>query len=67
MVELEKNLEDPNDETRVRFLEGHDLPPTQLKDKVQEVGSRAVLDLHIQNDVVLDEVAMLVDWNCSLR
>ena len=30
-------MEDPNDETRVRFLEGKDMSPAELKDKMQEV------------------------------
>lgn len=37
MMEQEKKLEDPKDETRVRFLEGNDMTPLQLKDKIQEV------------------------------
>lgn len=37
MTEQEKMLEDPNDETRVRFLEGKDMNPAELKDKMQEV------------------------------
>lgn len=39
MVELEKNLEDPTDETRVRFLEGRDNSPAEMKDKIQEVSA----------------------------
>jgi len=37
MMEQEKSLEDANDETRIRFLEGNDLSPAELKDKIQEV------------------------------
>ena len=37
MVDQEKKLEDPSDETRIRFLEGNDMTPAQLKDKIQEV------------------------------
>lgn len=37
MLELEKKLEDPYDESRVRYLEGKDLPPAKLQDKVEDV------------------------------
>lgn len=37
MLELEKDLENPYDESRVRFLEGKDLTPAELQDKIEEV------------------------------
>lgn len=37
MLELEKQLEDPYDESRVRYLEGQDLPPAKLQDKIEDV------------------------------
>lgn len=37
MLELEKQLEDPYDESRVRYLEGKDLPPAKLQDKIEDV------------------------------
>ena len=42
MLELEKHLEDPYDESRVRYLEGKDLPPAQLQDKVEDVSTRTL-------------------------
>ena len=37
MLELEKELENPNDEKRVRFLQGKDLPPTEMHEKIEDV------------------------------
>lgn len=37
MMEMEKELENPMDESRVRFLSGRDLTPTELHDKLEEV------------------------------
>lgn len=37
MLELEKQLEDPTDDTRVRFLEGKDMSPAELQNKLEEV------------------------------
>ena len=37
MIELEKMIENPHDESRVRFLEGHDPTPAQLQNKLEEV------------------------------
>ena len=41
MLELERMLENPMDETRVRFLEGKDLAPAQLSGKVEQVRKHA--------------------------
>ena len=37
MLELEKDLENPYDESRVRFLEGKDPSPAEIHTKVEEV------------------------------
>ena len=37
MNELEHELENPNDEKRVRFLEGRDLSPPDLNNKIEDV------------------------------
>ena len=39
MLELEKQLENPHDEKRVRFLQGRDLSPAELQNKLEEVSS----------------------------
>ena len=38
MLEMERQLENPNDPQRVRFLEGKDLTPAQMHSKLEEVG-----------------------------
>ncbi|XP_013383517.1 coiled-coil domain-containing protein 146 [Lingula anatina] len=40
MLELEKQLENPYDETRVRYLEGSDPSPAQLQTKLEELEVR---------------------------
>ena len=40
MLELEKEIENPYDEKRVRYLEGKDPPPADLHEKVEDVSSR---------------------------
>ena len=37
MLELEKQLENPYDEKRVRYLDGKDLPPAELHEKIEDV------------------------------
>ena len=37
MLELEKEIENPYDEKRVRYLEGKDPPPADLHEKVEDV------------------------------
>ena len=37
MLELENQLEDPLDPSRVRFLEGKDATPAELHNKIGEV------------------------------
>ena len=37
MLELEKDLENPYDEKRVRYLEGKDLPPAEMHEKIEDV------------------------------
>ena len=37
MHELEKDLENPYDEKRVRLLEGRDLTPSKLNNRIEEV------------------------------
>ena len=37
MMELEKLIQNPHDEERVRFLEGHDLKPADAQGKLEEV------------------------------
>ena len=47
MLELEKHLEDPYDESRVRYLEGKDLPPAQLQDKVEDVSTIWIMHKYV--------------------
>ena len=37
MLELEKQIQNPEDADRVRFLGGHDLNATELQTKLEEV------------------------------
>lgn len=46
MMELEKDLENPLEQSRVRFLEGQDMTPGQLQARLQQV-STLLLSLHI--------------------
>jgi len=39
MLELEKDLENPYDEERVRYLEGKDLPPAEMHEKIEDVSN----------------------------
>ena len=39
MLKLEKQLENPHDPERVRYLEGKDLGPAEMQDKLEEVRS----------------------------
>jgi len=43
MLELEKQLENPYDESRVRYLDGKDLQPAQMHEKIEDV-SRLIMD-----------------------
>ena len=43
MMELEKMIQNPHDEERVRFLEGKDPSPTELQSKLEEVSSMTTL------------------------
>ena len=42
MLELEKQIENPYDEKRVRYLEGKDPPPADLHEKIEDVSSFTV-------------------------
>jgi hypothetical protein len=39
MLELEKELENPYDEKRVRFLAGEDPSPAEIQTKVEDVST----------------------------
>ena len=41
MHELEKELENPYDEKRVRFLEGKDPNPSQLNNRIEDVSDKS--------------------------
>ena len=45
MLELEKELENPYDETRVRLLEGSDPSPAEIQTKVEDVSACRCLSL----------------------
>lgn len=63
MLELEKQLEDPYDESRVRYLEGKDLPPAKLQDKIEDLEARlAEKEEHLlEKDLIFEQVNRLVD------
>ena len=57
MMELEKAIQDPHDESRVRFLEGKDLTPSELQGKLEEVC------FDVQNsDFIINQY---IGWCCS--
>ena len=39
-VELERQIEDPNNTDRVRFIEGKDPGPVEIRAKIDEVGNK---------------------------
>ncbi|XP_071960472.1 coiled-coil domain-containing protein 146-like [Antedon mediterranea] len=61
MAELEKNLENPYDESRVRLLEGKDMPPGDLNKKIEELEIRlAEKEEHLlEKDLIFDQVCKL--------
>uniref|UniRef100_A0A0B6Y001 Cilia- and flagella-associated protein 58 central coiled coil domain-containing protein n=1 Tax=Arion vulgaris TaxID=1028688 RepID=A0A0B6Y001_9EUPU len=62
VVELEKNLEDPFDETRVRHLMGKDPTPLEIQTKVEELESRLTEreEQLLEKDLILDQDERLV-------
>ncbi|XP_069141238.1 coiled-coil domain-containing protein 146-like [Argopecten irradians] len=61
MLDLEKELENPYDETRVRQLEGKDLPPAELQDKIENLEMRlAEKEEHLlEKDLIFEQVTRL--------
>ncbi|KAJ8301978.1 hypothetical protein KUTeg_020965 [Tegillarca granosa] len=63
MLELEKQLENPYDTTRVRYLEGKDLSPAELQNKMEELEMRlAEKEEHLlEKDLILEQVNRLTE------
>ncbi|XP_041349849.1 coiled-coil domain-containing protein 146-like [Gigantopelta aegis] len=63
MLELEKDLENPYDETRVRYLEGKDPTPAEILTKVEELEMRlAEKEEHLlEKDLIFEQVQRLAD------
>lgn len=63
MMELEKAIQDPHDESRVRFLEGKDLTPSDLQCKLEELEIRLAEkeESLLEKDLVFDQVCRLCD------
>lgn len=58
MLDLEKSLENPYDETRVRHLEGNDLPPADLQDKIELLETRLAEKEEnlLEKDLIFEQV-----------
>ncbi|ELU12496.1 hypothetical protein CAPTEDRAFT_228195 [Capitella teleta] len=63
MMEMEKELENPMDESRVRFLSGRDLTPTELHDKLEELEIRLAEkeESMLEKDLIFEQVCRLAD------
>ncbi|KAL5020213.1 hypothetical protein ScPMuIL_003105 [Solemya velum] len=61
MLDLEKSLENPYDETRVRHLEGNDLPPADLQDKIELLETRLAEKEEnlLEKDLIFEQVSRL--------
>ncbi|XP_071815869.1 coiled-coil domain-containing protein 146-like [Apostichopus japonicus] len=63
MTELEKNLENPYDETRVRFLEGEDPPAADLNNKIEDLEIRLAEkeEQLLEKDLIFEQVIRLAE------
>ncbi|XP_033110097.1 coiled-coil domain-containing protein 146-like [Anneissia japonica] len=63
MSELEKQLENPYDESRVRLLEGKDLTPAELNNKIEELEIRLAEkeEQLLEKDLIFDQVCKLAE------
>ncbi|XP_060560310.1 coiled-coil domain-containing protein 146-like [Ruditapes philippinarum] len=61
MLELEKDLENPYDEKRVRYLEGKDLPPAEMHEKIEDLETRLAEkeEQLLEKDLVFEQVTRL--------
>lgn len=61
LIELDSKTENANDPTRVRYLEGKDLPPDKMKDKLEELESRLATkeEQILEKDLILQQVTRL--------
>lgn len=62
MLELEKDLEDPYDESRVRYLTGKDPTPGEIQNKVEELETRLAEkeEQLLEKDLIFEQVERLV-------
>ncbi|KAL4226619.1 hypothetical protein ACF0H5_014602 [Mactra antiquata] len=62
MLELEKDLENPYDEKRVRYLEGKDLPPAEMHEKIEDLETRLAEKEEnlLEKDLIFEQVNRLV-------
>jgi len=62
MLELEKDLENPYDETRVRYLSGKDPSPGEIQGKVEELETRLAEkeEQLLEKDLIFEQVERLV-------
>ncbi|XP_054752363.1 coiled-coil domain-containing protein 146-like [Lytechinus pictus] len=63
MNELEHQLENPHDEKRVRFLDGKDLSPQDLNNKIEDLEIRLAEkeEQLLEKDLIFDQVTRLAD------
>ncbi|KAL3853073.1 hypothetical protein ACJMK2_016653 [Sinanodonta woodiana] len=61
MLELEKELENPYDESRVRYLEGKDPPPAELHEKIEDLEMRLAQkeEQLLEKDLIFEQVTRL--------
>jgi len=61
MLELEKELENPYDEKRVRYLEGKDLPPAEMHEKIEDLETRLAEkeETLLEKDLIFEQVNRL--------
>ncbi|KAK3102624.1 hypothetical protein FSP39_012745 [Pinctada imbricata] len=63
MLELEKELENPYDEKRVRYLEGKDPPPAELQNKIEDLEMRLSEkeEALLEKDLIFEQVNRIAD------
>lgn len=67
MLELEKRLENPYDESRVRYLEGKDPAPAEMHEKIEDVCHKKLLLFFINICPVLNKfICSLFKLGCLL-
>ncbi|XP_074646441.1 coiled-coil domain-containing protein 146-like [Tubulanus polymorphus] len=63
MLDLERELENPYDESRVRFLEGKDLTPAELQKKIEQLEVRLAEkeEQLLEKDLIFEQTTRLAE------